>query len=400
MRDLLFLAHRIPFPPDKGDKIRSFHELRYLATRFRVHLGAFVDSQDDWRHVESLRAYCADSCFLPLRPWQAKLRSLGGLLSGEPLTVPYYRDPRMAAWLRSVVNHNSPDAALVFSSAMAQYAQDLDIPVCVLDFVDVDSQKWTQYAESHPWPFSWLYRREGEQLLAYERKLAQRFDVSLFVSKAEARLFTRLVPEAAERVKVLENGVDAAYFQANATYPSPYPSERPILVFTGAMDYWPNVDGVVWFVREVFPKVLRTWPEALFYIVGSRPHKSVLALRERPGVCVTGRVDDVRPYLAHANLACVPLRLARGIQNKVLEAMAMGRALLASPQAMEGIESVEGTAVTVAQTVSDWVSAIDAVLSQRGEPRFFSVNRDFAMKNYDWETHLAKLEFYLRGEPC
>jgi sugar transferase (PEP-CTERM/EpsH1 system associated) len=400
MRDLLFLAHRIPFPPDKGDKIRSFHELRYLATRFRVHLGAFVDSQDDWRHVESLRAYCADSCLLPLRPWQAKLRSLAGLLTGEPLTVSYYRDPRMAAWIRSVVSGNSPDAVLVFSSAMAQYAQDLDIPVRLLDFVDVDSQKWTEYAEFHPWPLSWLYRREGEQLLAYERKMAQRFDVSLFVSKAEARLFIGLAPEAADRVTVLENGVDAAYFGGNATYPNPYPPERPILAFTGVMDYWPNVDAVVWFAREVFPKVQKNWPDALFYIVGSRPHKTVHALGEKPGVCVTGRVEDVRPYLANANLILVPLRLARGIQNKVLEAMAMGRPLLASPQAMEGIESSEGCALTVATTVSDWVSGINAVLSQGRVPRFFAVNRDFAMKNYDWETHLAKLEVCLRGEPC
>src|SRR5450830_1901821 len=185
---------------------------------------------------------------------------------------------------------------------------------------------------------SWLYRREGRRLLQYEQQVAAAADVSLFVSRAEAELFRQLAPAAAHKTGFLNNGVDIDYFSPAHRFDNPYPADSQIMVFTGAMDYWPNIDAVQWFAHEVLPAVRQRHPQALFYIVGSRPSAQVLALAALPGVQVTGTVPDIRPYLAHASFAVAPLRIARGIQNKVLEAMAMRMPVLVSAQALEGID--------------------------------------------------------------
>src|SRR5262249_13933678 len=202
---------------------------------------------------------------------------------------------------------------------------------------DLDSDKWSQYSRRMHGPFRWLYRREAEKLFEYERRCAKVFDASFFVSEAEASLFTAKAPEASGRVSVVENGVDTDYFSPQGRYSNPYAADEAALVFTGAMDYWANVDAVTWFSREVLPRVRSGFPAACFYIVGTRPARAVRDLARLPGVRVTGAVPDVRPYLAHARVAVAPLRIARGVQNKVLEAMAMARPLVASPQAVDGI---------------------------------------------------------------
>ncbi|HRZ05528.1 MAG TPA: TIGR03087 family PEP-CTERM/XrtA system glycosyltransferase [Candidatus Competibacteraceae bacterium] len=340
MHDLLFLVHRIPFPPNKGDKVRSFHLLRHLAQHYRIWLGTFVDDPDDWRHVDEVRRFCAEVYCAPLDPRRARLWSLRGLATGEPLTLPYYRQAGLQAWVDRVVTEHGIERALVFSSAMAQYLRrpPLDRLRRVMDFVDVDSAKWAQYAENKPWPFSWIYRRESDRLLTFERAVAQEFAASVFVTAEEAALFCRLAPEVpAEKVLTVANGVDTDYFNPDREYPNPYPAEERVLVFTGAMDYWANVDAVEWFARTVFPEIHRAAPDSRFYIVGARPAATVQQLTTVPGVRVTGTVPDVRPYIAHAEFSVAPLRIARGVQNKVLEAMAMGKPVLATSAALEGI---------------------------------------------------------------
>lgn len=392
--ELLFLVHRIPYPPDKGDKIRSYHLLRHLARRYRVHLGAFVDDPEDWRHADALRSMCASVHLVGIRPLLAKLWALGALVSGEALTLGYYRHPDMAAWVRQRLDAGVR-RVVGYSSAMARFVIDSQGVRRVMDFVDMDSDKWRQYAETRPWPLSWLYRREAERLLAWERRVAAEFDASLFVSEQEAADFRRAAPETADRVGWYGNGVDAEYFSPDRPYDNPYPAGIEALVFTGAMDYWPNVDAVTWFAREVFPVVREQRPAAAFYVVGSRPTTEVQALARAPGVHVTGRVADVRPYLAHAAAAVAPLRIARGVQNKVLEAMAMARTVVVSPQALEGVRALPAEEVLLADGAEAFVRAtLDALQGAD----LGAAARQRVLQDHAWAACLARVDLLIDAD--
>ncbi len=397
MQELLFLAHRIPYPPNKGDKIRSFHLLKHLAGKYRVHLAAFVDDKADWRYVSQLREVCGETHFVALHPGFARLRSVGGFFSGEPLTVPYYRNAGMQAWVDQLLTARPVRRVLVFSSAMAQYMMGRTLPGArrVIDFVDVDSDKWRQYAQSKSWPMSTVYRREATRLLDYDRRVASDFDASVFVSFEEAELFKKLAPDAAARVSHINNGVDSDYFSPERDYDYPYAAGEKVLVFTGAMDYWANADAVRWFAREVFPLVREQIPEALFYIVGGRPSDEVRQLASLPGVHVTGAVPDVRPYLAHAAAAVAPLRIARGVQNKVLEAMAMAKPVLATKAAAEGIEDAAG--VLVADDPADLATLATRVLRGDINAETGKAGRTCVLQRYNWSSNLARLDYLLEG---
>jgi sugar transferase (PEP-CTERM/EpsH1 system associated) len=397
MHELLFLSHRIPYPPNKGDKIRSYHVLKRLARDYRVHLGAFVDDADDWRHLPELEKLCASVCLVPLHPLKGKLRSLSAFVSGEPLTLPYYRSIRLARWVRRHLASGTVQRAFVFSSAMAQYLVGADGMRRVLDFVDVDSEKWRQYAGSHRFPMNAVYRREAETLLGFEREQAMHFDASLFVTEAEAALFRRLAPEAGARVGVIENGVDGDYFSPHRDYPDPYAPGAQVLVFTGAMDYWANVDAVRWFAHEVFPAVRARASQAEFHIVGARPTEAVRRLGGQEGVRVTGAVDDMRPYLAHARAAVAPLRIARGVQNKVLEAMAMAKPVLATPQAWDGLRACPELQGLI--TEDPEVMASRAVDLLSGETREYGERgREFVLQHHDWQKNLDRLVPLIEGK--
>ena len=362
---LLFLCHRIPYPPNKGDKIRSFHLLQYLSEHYRIHLATFIDDEADWQYVGKVREFCEDACFVRLDPGRARLRSLLGLLTGDPLSIPYYASSELSAWVDAQVAERGIQRVIVYSSAMAQYVSDEAGRYThkVIDFVDVDSDKWQQYAEKKRWPMSWIYRREARRLLDYDAKVAESFDAGLFVCAAEADLFRRLVPGVAAKVGYYNNGVDTAYFSPDVAHGNPYPRQARALVFTGAMDYWPNVDAVVWFAQAIFPLIREAEPTVLFYIVGSNPAERVLQLKKQDGVVVTGRVEDVRPYVQHAVAAVAPMRIARGIQNKVLEAMAMARPVVVSPQGLEGIHAVNERDLLCAETEQDYVRYIGSLMA-------------------------------------
>jgi len=393
MDDLLYLVHRIPYPPDKGDKIRSYHLLRHLARRYRVHLGAFVDDPEDWRYADVLRSLCASVHLIGIRPALARLGALTGLVSAQALTLGYYRHPGMTAWVRQRLK-TGVRRVVCYSSAMARFVIDTRQVSRVMDFVDMDSDKWRQYAASRPWPLSWLYRREADRLLAWERRVAADFDYSLFVSAQEAADFLRAAPEAAARVGWYGNGVDADYFSPGRGYDNPYPAGSEAIVFTGAMDYWPNVDAVAWFAREVLPRLREARPQVVFYIVGSRPAPEVQALARAPGVQVTGRVPDVRPYLAHARVAVAPIRIARGVQNKVLEAMAMGRNLVVSPQALEGVNAVPGQEVLLADGAAAFA---EACLQALAGLELGAAARQRVLADHAWEACLARVDALIEG---
>jgi len=388
---LLYLVHRMPYPPNKGDKVPSYHLLRHLAERHEVHLGTFIDDPEDEAHVDTVRAWCADAHFSRLHPRTARWKSLRGLLSGEPLGLPYYRDASLRDWVAQTVARHRLDGVLVFSSTMAQYAEGLGLPTWV-DFVDLDSAKWTAYADRHRWPLSWLYAREGRQLLAYERRVATWAQASFFVTEAECALFREAAPESAHRVQALCNGVDAEFFAPAASRTSPFPSDVLPLVFTGAMDYWPNVDAVTWFVQDMLPRLKADWPALRFYIVGRSPTQAVKALAG-PDVEVTGTVPDVRPYLQHASLVVAPLRLARGIQNKVLEAMAMARPVVAASPCVQAIDGAGADELAAADSVDDYLRVIQAWLREPEKADAVGQSaRARVLAGFAWPARLAPLD--------
>lgn len=399
MKDLLFLTHRIPYPPNKGDKLRSFHLLRHLSQCYRVHLGTFIDDPADWQYVPTLREMCGETRFLKLDSARARLRSLRGLLGHGPLTVPYYYDRALQDWVDGLMSDRPIHRILVFSSAMAQYVAGFSGPDLrrVIDFVDVDSDKWLQYAERKAGPMRWLYRRESRTLQSYEAGVAASFDVSLFVSKSETALFRGLTGAPAERVTHINNGVDADYFSPGRDYPNPYRPDEDVLVFTGAMDYWANVDAVCWFATEVLPIIRSRRPSARFYVVGARPSAEVQRLGEAEGVQVTGTVDDIRPYLAHARAAVAPLRISRGVQNKVLEAMAMAKPVLATPAAMEGIEAAEQLEELATDDKRVIAERAVALLGGSDAAELGRIGRRCVLEHYDWTKNLQQMERLLNG---
>ena len=391
MEDLLLLIHRMPYPPNKGDKIRSYHLLKHLSQSYRVHLATFVDDADDWQHVPRVEAMCASSHFAKLNPLMGRVRSLVGLMANESLSLRYYQDAGMRDWVAKTMAANPISRIVVFSSQMAQYAEPYSDARRVVDFCDVDSDKWRQYADNKRWPMSALYRHEARQLLRYERKVAAECDASLFVSDPEAELFRQLAPESRAKIGFFNNGVDTDYFSPLRSYDNPYQDGERALVFTGAMDYWPNVDAVQWFAAEVFPQLLARFPKARFYIVGARPSAAVQALAENTGVVVTGTVPDVRPYIAHAEVAVAPLRVARGIQNKVLEAMAMARPVVVSPQALEGIEAAPGTDLVLADGAEAFAAAVSELLNQ-ADGALGPSARAAVESLYSWPSNLSRID--------
>lgn len=395
MEELLYLAHRIPYPPNKGDKIRSYHLLKHLAQRYRVNLGTFIDDEKDWQHVEKVRSLCGDTCFVDLAPGMARMRSLAGFLFGQPLTLPYYRNARLQAWVNRVLETRQIRNILVFSSAMAQYVDHADQALRIIDFVDIDSDKWQQYAETMRWPMSWVYRRESKLLLNYERQVAKTFDSVTFVSEAEAEMFNRLAPETAPKVTYFNNGVDADYFSPEKRFPNPYSEGVRVLVFVGAMDYWANIDAVNFFARRIFPGIHARLPQVEFHIVGARPTAEVIALGALSGVKVTGSVPDVRPYLTHASLAVAPLRIARGIQNKVLEAMAMEKVVILSPQAMEGIRAQPDHELVVARNEGEFISRIISLLQGGSGQAIGRAARARVLEDYSWNKGLGRMDMLL-----
>ncbi|NCT82149.1 MAG: TIGR03087 family PEP-CTERM/XrtA system glycosyltransferase [Comamonadaceae bacterium] len=394
---ILYLVHRLPYPPNKGDKVRSYHLLKHLAARHEVHLGSFIDDPDDEQHLPRVRELCESLHVARLNPRVAKLLSLRGLLRGEALSLPYYRDAGLQAWVDETAARVGFDAVVVFSGVMAQYTAGLEGVKTLVDFVDVDSAKWRDYAPEHAWPMSWLYRREFSKLLGFEQRVADAAACSFFVTDNEVALFRELSPGRELRLAALGNGVDADFFRPDAARASPFAADELPLVFTGAMDYWPNVDAVGWFAGAILPALRQRFPTLRLHIVGRSPTPAVLALAGE-AVNVTGTVPDVRPFLQHAAAVVAPLRLARGIQNKVLEAMAMARPVVSAASCVRAITAAPQAGLLPADTEADYVERVAALLADRGAADAAGRSaRDFVLGAYSWDAHLAGLDRHLEA---
>jgi len=397
--DLLYLAHRVPYPPDKGEKIRSYHVLKHLAQHFRIHLGCFADDPADEKYEAPLKELCASVFVAPLNRKAAVASGLLSLMTGGCLSETYFRDARMTRFVTDIVQRVKPQAMFLYCSAMAPYA----IPYASthrvwMDMVDVDSEKYLAYSRNAAWPMSMLYAKESKALFALERRGALAFERSFFVSKAEADTFLKNAPEASGRVGYFHNGVDLDYFSPVHDFADPFGKDAVPVVFTGTMDYRPNIEAVVWFAEKVLPQIRHAYPKAQFWIVGANPSAQVLKLAGTEGIRVTGRVPDVRPYLKHGRCVVAPLHIARGVQNKVLEAMAMGKAVVATQAACEGISATLGTELLLADTPEAFALSVGSVLSGKAG-QVAQAARVRVEADYRWTSNLQVLDGLLTVNP-
>ena len=402
MKHILFLCHRIPYPPNKGDKIRSYNILKYLSEHHKVSLGFLVDEATDLKYVETLENLSEHVFFDQIAPRSKKLLStLDAFVQGESISVPYFYSKKLQIELDNfldkqaidtIVCSSSPTAEYIFRSS--HYPQLLTKSRLVMDFIDVDSQKWRQYADRERFPLNYLYKREARYLLKYEQRIEQAFDRLLIVSEAEKSLFQSLIPT--DKMYAVSNGVDLDFFTPNHNPDTPFKS--PGLVFTGAMDYWPNIDGALWFVEQVLPLIKKHFPDVNLYLVGSKPSAEMKKLGEIEGITVTGFVDDIRDYIIQADVCVIPLRIARGIQNKVLEAMAMGKAVVSTTDAAEGLHINMEQDISIQNSAETFSSSVIALLQDKQKAMLMGRNARAVMeKNYSWEGNLSLLNGLLEG---
>ncbi len=381
---VLFLSQRVPYPPNRGDKITTWRLVERLKRTHEVRCVAFAHDEDDLRAAEELTKLGAPTTPIRIDLAANKRRSIPLLLTSKPMTLGVYGSRE----LQAVVDELAPkmDVGYAYSSSMGAFLEAHPRLKRVMHFAELDSDKWRQYAERSRFPMSWVYAREHRTLLEFERRIAHSFDENVLCTPLEQRVFERDIPGA--RSVVMRNGVDLAHYR-----PTPERSEVGHLVFVGVMDYLPNIDGCVWFVNEIFPKLRARYPQVHLSIVGSRPTPEVTALARHKGVHVTGFVDDPREYLGRAMISIAPLRIARGIQNKVLEAMAMGLPVVGTTSATQGVEGEAGRDFLLANSVEEQVSAISSLLDDPAlAHRLGRRGRTFVEERYDWEVALAPLD--------
>ena len=403
MKRLLYISHRVPYPPDKGERVRAFHEIKALSEHFRVTLAFLAHDAADQQAAEPMRQWCEEIIVAPAGGLAGKLRGGLSLLRGRSATEGYFQSKRLMALLKDAAGREPFDVAIGYSSSTLPYLLAVPARRRIMDLIDVDSLKWASYAESSGWPKSWLYRAEARAVARLEEEAIQQCDAVVLVSEAEVDALHKQLQTLPKRatspaddgnappatnVFAVGCGVDADYFHPpEESYDGP-----PTLVFTGQMDYRPNVEGVCWFVKEVWPLLRQDFPDLRFNIVGRNPAPAVRDLGRIPGITITGTVPDVRPYLAAATLAIIPLIIARGVQNKALEAMAMALPIVASPSVLKGLGANASAAAQGATTPGEWKSVIRELLSDKERRQTLAVRcHRLVLENCTWDRQLGKL---------
>jgi len=382
--NVLFLSQRVPYPPNRGDKITTWRLVERMGRRHRVRIVAFAHDDADLAAARRLEEMGYPTTAFRLHSRWDRVRSLPLLLTRTPLTLGVFGSRALQAEVDRRASET--DLAYAYSSSMGAFLLSHPELARVMHFAELDSDKWRQYAEKTGPPMRWIYGREHRTLLAFETRLANAVDENVFCTPLEQRIFQERIPGPSSAV--LRNGVDLEYFQ-----PSPDEAEAGHLVFVGVMNYYPNVEGCLWFVDEILPRVRERVPDVRLSIVGAHPSPEIERLGKLPGITVTGFVDDTRDWLRRASVSVAPLRIARGIQNKVLEAMAMGLPVVGTTSATQGVEGTPGRDFLVADEVEGQVEVLCGLLRDPEKARRLGERgRRFVEANYDWDVCLEILD--------
>ncbi len=391
---ILFLAHRIPYPPNKGEKIRAYHELEYLGARHTVDLFCFADSPEEARGHQALAPFCRRIYVHTLSRWKAMWRAARASWKGEPFSLGYFHSAEFQSAVRKAVAEDRYDSIFVYCSAMGQYVPQPCPCPAVIDFVDVDSAKWAQYASASNFPFSWVYAREAHCLAEYEKKLVRAFSASVVATAQEA---AQLAGEHPLHVTVVRNGVRLRQDAEVPRIPEELRALQPYVVFVGTMDYRPNVDAVTYFVEQILPAIHGKHPELRFLIVGHRPARQVRRLGRRPGVIVTGVVPDIFSYLQGAVAAVAPFRISQGVQNKILEALATGLPVVSTSRPAKAVDARHAETLLIADTPKDFAEAVIALLEDPLLRSRLQAGAALVREQFDWDTNLRRLEQLLES---
>ncbi|MEE4315774.1 MAG: TIGR03087 family PEP-CTERM/XrtA system glycosyltransferase [Erythrobacter sp.] len=393
MADILFLAHRVPFPPDRGDRIRAHHLLKALARLAPVHVGCFAESAAERTGEAALAALAASHCIAP-RTKPLAVAGIEAVLAGKPVSIAAFHSRELATWVRKAIAQHDIGAIFVFSGQMGQYVPDDFAGRVIIDLCDVDSAKFASYAANGE--RAWINSREARLLALEEERLGRRADATLLISHAEAALYrSRLSAPGEVNVQVVGNGIDADYFDPATVLPEPMLASLPgpHFVFTGQMDYRPNEQAALWAIEKLVPQLRLRYPGALLHVVGRNPTTRLMAQHGLPGVQVWGEVPDVRPFLAGADVVIAPLLIARGVQNKVLEAMAMARPVVLTPDAATGIAAQDGVHwVTSTADPQAMCAVLEPLLADPdARLRIGAAARRFVLDHHGWDAVLAAL---------
>ncbi len=389
---ILFACHRLPFPPNRGGKIRPFHMIQALSQKHSVVVASLAHSEEELWEGAGLKDYCAEVMAEVLPGPVRWMQAAGALLSGIPSSVAYFRSSRLHRRVEQAWHRTRFDVVMVHCAFAAQYVLDLRGGFRILDFGDLDSAKWFDYARHRPLPLSLGYGLEARKLRRYEKQLIRRFDQCTVTTEGELDAFKSL--DVAVPCQVIPNGVDPAYFR-----PGPdNPRGSPVIAFLGRMDYFPNVDAVVHFATKILPIIQGSVPRAELRIIGSNPTRAVRRLARRPGISVTGYVPDVRPALGDAVVAVAPLRIARGTQNKILQFMAMGIPVVASPEAARGIQALPGRDLLVADHPEGFARhVIEVIHNARLREALSRAGRRQVENAHAWPLAMSILDTILDG---
>ncbi len=389
------LTPRFPYPPNRGDTLRAWFELEHLAERHEIWLASLNHGSVSPARVRHARRVCREVCVVPLHHHWSLLRGAASLLRGQTVTEGYFADARLEQMLRRWTKQTSFDAVLTYSSAMAPYATLVAARRRVLDMVDVDSHKWRVYADRALPPLSWLFRTEHRRLAEREVQWCKRHDVCLLVNERERARLNRRVP--AHRTAVLRTALDIeAYSPRDPGTVSAYPT----IGFVGSMFYPPNVRAVEWFASEVWPRVQARVPNAKWWIVGKGPSRAIRALGRKPGIHVTGEVDDVGRYLHQMRVFVNPVDGDIGVQSKLIVAMAAGRACVVTPDAAAGIDYVGRPPFAIASDPVDFATAVAILLQDDRQAHSLQRRARAAVRHaYDYQQQGMWLEHWLQTDP-
>lgn len=384
---ILYLSQRVPYPPNKGDKLRSFNQIKFLSRFHEISLVCLSDNNSDLQHVSALKSYCKSVDIVPLSTFSSRMNALKALFTCSPLTRAYFYSDSLKRIVENKLKSQTFDLIFVYCSSMAQYAEDVTNLPKVIDYVDVDSEKWAQYALHAKFPFRQIYSIEDRRLRRYETLLCDKFQRGFLVSEKEVDDFCHLVTPCHTVVPLL-NGVDLDMFQPSV---QPYDTRR--IVFTGVMDYFANIETVLYFYREIFPFIRKTLPDVKFYVVGSKPVKELIELgKTDPGIIITGYVEAIQPYVQQSAVFVAPMRIARGVQNKILEAMAMGVPVVTSSLGLTGISATVGVEILVDDDPYKFAQQVLKLINDSAWRGEVSRNARKAVEDkYNWSNSLSGL---------
>lgn len=384
---ILYVCHRFPYPPKRGGTIRPFNMIRHLAQSHDVVVCSLTRSAQQTQDAQGIAPHCAEFHIGQVDDRVQTLRMIATLPTPLTASASFFHSSRLQRQIRRVLAEQRFDLIFVHCSSVAHYVQHVRGIPKILDFGDMDSQKWLEYSQHKPFPLSLGYWWEGRRLLAEEKRLAARFDFCTAITRAEHQ--TLLDYGVDTPSDWFPNGVDNSFFAPIEDVPY----DPNTLVFVGRMDYFPNQQAMFDFCTNVMPLLKAKRPAIRLQIVGADPSPAVWRLGDIPGVKVTGTVPDVRPYVTRAALTVAPLRIARGTQNKILEAMAMGIPVVCSSIAAGGVDAVPGQHLLTADTPDETCAAILRILDDRFErARLSQAGRARVLSNHAWPNSMKRLD--------